>query len=336
MSIQIFILLSLTYISGCQALLNISLNNATRRRNLNCATNSMSQNDTGCELCIIEFYNNGSTVEGSSLFQHECAHQSNSFRRISQRCNGFSNITDIGYGICSPLSYETFDIHILCICATDFCNINLTNCRQSVTQQLESSTGPPALLPTVYYDLTKTISCSQATISSSGSFILCSTENSPFIDMTLCQEYFSDTTVLCEYSFNGLNASVSLRGWSIENFRYELDDVINQIQQQKLLSNSSTYYNDTSTTFYVSIELFDSENRTYIRERCFCTTDNCNANLTLCLQIQSPPIVIGRRKLNKIELNTHHCLFVGNAHRFRFDCYFSSVLLLMLHIYMII
>jgi hypothetical protein len=160
---RIYIVFIAVIVTDCQALLNIPFSNLIRRSNLTCASNSIFYNRTGCELCIIKFFNISSSTDGRSFIRHDCVQKSNSLRRVSQRCTGFSNMIYIGYGVCSPLAYETFDVYTLCICATDFCNTNLTSCRQSVTEQLSSNTSP-LLLSLIYYDLTKNINDSQTII----------------------------------------------------------------------------------------------------------------------------------------------------------------------------
>jgi hypothetical protein len=151
---RIIILFVVVIITGSQA----------RQFGLTCATNSMLYNRTECELCIIEVFNNNSTTDGSSVIQHGCVRKSNLFRRASQRCTGFSNATDTHYGVCSPSPYKTFNVYILCICATDFCNAKLITCQQSITQQLSSNTSHPSLLSSIYDNFTKTMNYSETII----------------------------------------------------------------------------------------------------------------------------------------------------------------------------
>ncbi|UJR10825.1 hypothetical protein I4U23_015012 [Adineta vaga] len=80
------------------------------------------------------------------------------FFSISARCEGFSEGIDIGYGMCLPLPYETFDMSILCICATNLYNENLDTCRLSVHNEIQSNTAPSSL-PPLLPQLKTSVSC---------------------------------------------------------------------------------------------------------------------------------------------------------------------------------
>jgi hypothetical protein len=270
-------------IGSCQALFNITLNDpTTRRSNLTCWAGANETKSDRCELCLIEFFNDGSIGADSSIFRYHCVHKSNGFRRVSARCHGFDNHTDIGYGICTPLPYETFDIHSLCICASHECNNNFTSCRESVDGHRRRDEGPPPPLPLIYRQLEDNVNCSfldnepKANVSMES----CALDSSPFIDVDRCRSYFSETIVLCQHqSVTPGNDSLST-ALSIDNYEQVLDDVLDGIErlQQRM---APVVYNRTQQTFYIALPL---ESNTVFYQRCYCTVDQCNFNISSCLE----------------------------------------------------
>ncbi|CAF0757489.1 unnamed protein product [Adineta steineri] len=107
-----------------------------------------------CEYCVNRHYSNGTTSET----RYDCIQLTNTYKTISQRCQGFSNTTDIGYGTCLPYPYELLNTSVLCICATDKCNTDLASCNKSVTNQIQSNSAP-SILPSIIPTLSTPISC---------------------------------------------------------------------------------------------------------------------------------------------------------------------------------
>ena len=124
----------------------LQLNNITLRLNLTCVSDfGESDPFTNCEYCVYEFFNNGT----DSTMYRDCIYLTNTYRLVTQRCSGFTRDSDVGYGACSPLPFEYFDIDLLCICATDHCNENFTTCKRSV-----DSNPKPTVMPTPIPTLT--------------------------------------------------------------------------------------------------------------------------------------------------------------------------------------
>ena len=136
---------------------------------------------------------------------------------VRTRCQGFSNNSDLGYGSCIPRPFELYNKTTLCICATDFCNRDLTTCQQAVT-------GPTSLQPNsppVFPVLTAPITCYDNTqfsdymnnyVERNLSYVCA---NLPYylrtvgqlptklIDQAMCDNYTQTNTVLC-----GIDASL--------------------------------------------------------------------------------------------------------------------------------
>ena len=274
------LLLLVIAVGGSECFFNVSsLTGDTRRSNLTCFSSSSELKNISCELCIIEFFYGGSTSNDSSLIRYHCAHQLNSFRRKSRRCTGFSNQTDLGYGVCSPLNYETFDVNVLCICGTDLCNENINQCRQSVVNQQSSLPSP---LPSIVPQLNQSINCSQSILNTSTSYWKCPLASlSPFVNQSSCYDSFLQTLVLCEYrAYQPLHFFYPV-AYSLENYEYQLDVLLGDLQQRQ--TNSTVFANETDTTFFTVSTWASAENASFAIERCFCFTDDCNANLTRCL-----------------------------------------------------
>jgi hypothetical protein len=259
----------------------LQINTIKNRLNLTCSTDFGDTNPfTNCEYCVYEFFNNGT----DSIISHDCIYLTNSYRLVTQRCSGFTQSSDIGYGLCSQLSFEYFDIDLLCICATDFCNENFTTCKQSV----DSNPNLP-VLPTpipLFTAESSAISCQDTPLGLFNSTYYCVRDSTPYINITQCEEYVRNHTVLCMYLETDNGSYLTLVAIPDEDYEYVLAD---QIQTMKLIAtepNAVQYYNETTAAFYVHWEeiLEDMDNYTMIYNRCYCMTDDCNINLTACLQ----------------------------------------------------
>lgn len=275
------LLVLVVLVSRSEGFFNVSsLSGESRRSNLTCLSSTRGLTFASCELCIIEFFYDGSTSNDSSLVRYHCAHQLNAFRRKSRRCSGFSNQSDLGYGLCSPLPYETFDVNVLCICATDLCNVNINYCRQSV---IDNQLSLPSALPSIVPQLNQSISCSQIIRDPLDPLWKCPlAELSPFVNQTACYESFLQTVVLCEYQAHQSGELLTPKAYSMENYEYLLDGLLLELQEQQRM-NFTVFVNQTKTSFFTVFALPNLENATYSIQRCFCFEQNCNQNLTLCL-----------------------------------------------------
>ncbi|CAF1357939.1 unnamed protein product [Rotaria sordida] len=298
---QILLCTLLIFISQCQGFFknsSLQLNTTTNRYNLTCISN-FNDGDlfTNCEYCVYEFFSNGT----DSTIYYDCIYLTNSYRRVTQRCTGFSDRSDIGYGLCSKLPFEYFDIDLLCICATDLCNENFTTCRQSV----DANPNLPSLsssIPLLIKE-SSSITCQDTPVGILNSTYYCVRDSTPYINMTQCEEYVQNHTVLCMYLESNNGNYLTLVALPDEDYEYVLVDQIQFIQKMAVQSNVKQYYNETPNTFYIQWkETLEDNNYTIIYNKCYCMTNDCNVNLTACLQAKTP--------INKFYRNTSNILLV--------------------------
>ena len=246
----------------------------------------------------------------------------NTLRQMSRtRCQGFTNTSDVGYGTCTPRPYEQYTSIVLCICATDFCNRNLSTCLASIA----SGPLPPINGPQVIPTLTMPVRCFDNSFRtdiaynspSRNSSYMCALPirylNSgsrqvptKLIDQTACDDYVRANTVLC-----GVDAS------SDSPFYLSSYELGNQAwTNPHLIRYTAEDYSDILTTQFVSPPYFDSyyarygynfmtsssasfEGSTNVVVRrhtydtvgnlldasalsCFCSTDYCNSDFATC------------------------------------------------------
>ncbi|UJR17363.1 hypothetical protein I4U23_004258 [Adineta vaga] len=272
------------------------LTNQTKSR-LNVTCQYYDEHTTDCEYCVYQYYSNGSVTQTSWDF----IQMSNIYKSISKHCEGFSDKNDIGYGVCSPLTYETFNTSILCICATNLCNQNLESCQFSVRNQTESNTIPsnlPALLP----QLKTSISCvnqNNFEKDSINTSYYCLYSRSPFINVTKCNDYIDQNMVLCLIMLRG-NDTLSI-GLSDDVYESTLIGNIQNIYYLNEYPGVTVSYNQTSSYFYVIYnQTINSAGNTNIQQICFCVQDNCNLNLNSCFNANRSILIAndGQRKIH--------------------------------------
>ena len=283
------ILFIFSFVSICEGFFTIDVskvNNLTiSRSNLNCSYNN-DFNSSNCEYCVYQFFSNGSF----SNINKDCITVTNSYKDISGQCDGFSDQRDIGYGVCPSTSFDMSDVSILCICGTNMCNTDLTTCRSSVDYQIETKTVP-AVLPSIIPPLSKSISCVDTFYSAENNTFnisdYCASYPSPFINITLCNQYVLQNTVLCLY----LNYYGSPRTLAVtkDTYRGYLSQTIGSIYGFKQYSEVISFFNESSSFFYVKWNITaSSDNSTYSLEQCYCVEDGCNQNLSTCLAAKTP------------------------------------------------
>ena len=248
--------------------------NATQQ--INCSLSDNGTSSGGFQVCALRVYSgtiggNETTINVYNGFRYV-----NIFTQfILQRCPTDLDTwgDNIGSGNCGqPQSYETFGSVQLCICATDNCNQDLVTCQRSVktitTYQLS------ALIPS----LTTTVQC-QDTLNASN---IC-TEH-PFIDISLCQQYVKNNSVLCAITIQGTQPIQT--SWIYDSYAAFLDE---QIYEVKLaFSNGvSPAYNETSTNVYYEYSI----NALGPTEECFCANySSCNQDINTC--VSQPTVAV--------------------------------------------
>jgi hypothetical protein len=282
MHLRLFLLLII--INLCHSFFNnppFQLNKLSNRYNLTCASDFDDTDvSTDCEYCVYEFFNNGT----DSVIYHDCIYITNTYRLVTQRCTGFTNASDIGYGVCTQLPFEYFDINLLCICATNLCNENFTTCKQSV----DSNPNLPVLsspIPILNAE-SSAITCEDTPLGILQSTYYCIRDSTPFIDMGQCNEYVQNHTVVCMYLESDSGNYLTVVALPDEDYEYVLAEQIILMERMAVKPNTQQYYNETTDAFYLQWieQLQDPNNYTLISNKCYCTIDNCNANLTACLE----------------------------------------------------
>lgn len=260
----------------------LQLSQLTNRNNLTCSSGNDADNDfyTNCEYCVYEFFNNGT----DSSINYDCIYITNTYRRVTQRCSGFTSDSDTGYGLCSALFFEYFDINVLCICATDLCNENFTTCKQSVDSNPNVAVLPSPI-PSLNAD-SGAIECVDTPLGVYNTTYYCLKDSTTYINLTQCEEYVRDHTVLCMYIESDSGNYLTLVALPDEDYEYVLADQLQSMEQMESNGDVQQFYNETSQAFYVEWNdvLENSDNRTVIYNKCYCTTNNCNNNLSTCLQ----------------------------------------------------
>ena len=259
----------------------LQLNTIKPRLNLTCSSDANVIDDfTDCEYCVFEFFNNGT----DSSISHDCIILTNSYRLVARRCTGFTNTSDVGYGVCSPLPFEHSDIALMCICATDRCNENFATCKQSV-----DSNPPLPALPSPIPSLTaqaSSIQCQDTALGILNSTYYCERDSTPYINLTECERYVQNHTVLCMYRESDNGNYLTVVALPDEDYEYVLAEQIQTMQQMAVKPTTIQSFNETNNAFYIQWKdrLEASDNTTMIYNRCYCMTSNCNINLTACLQ----------------------------------------------------
>jgi hypothetical protein len=297
------IFLILSFISICEGFFSVDISKVKPHLNLTCYYNS-DYNFTNCDYCVYESYSNGS----SSIIIFDCIQITNTYKIISNQCNGFTNQRDIGYGICTPPPFDYSDISILCICATNMCNMDFTGCQSSVDYQIKTNTVP-SLLPSIISDLSKSISCFDTFYSNEQNSMniseYCVNYPSPFINLTECNQYVLNNTVLCLYIFADDNyGTYSLTIDSYQMYLVQIFDLMNQLDPNP---NVTQYYNQSSSYFYIQWNFW---NGTDIWERCFCAQDNCDSSLTNCLN-SNRSILMNNSATNLFLNPIYHLFSIG-------------------------
>lgn len=259
----------------------LQLNKIPSRLNLTCASDFGDTDPfTNCEYCVYEFFNNVT----DSIISHDCIYLTNTYRLVTQRCSGFTRDVDIGYGPCSPLPFEYFDIDLICICATDRCNENFTTCKRSVDSNPKLS-AMPTPIPT-WTASSSSITCQDTPLGVLNSTYYCAQDSIPFINLTQCEEYVRTHTVTCMYLESDGGNYLTLVALPDEDYEYVIAGQLQTMQHMAQRSDTIQSFNETEDAFYLrwNETLVEIDNSTIISNRCYCLTNNCNANLTTCLQ----------------------------------------------------
>ncbi|CAF1046583.1 unnamed protein product [Adineta ricciae] len=240
---------------------------------LSCVINSTEGRYNDFQLCAIRIYTAlESTSEINDVVVQNGMWFMNVFRRLiaTRQCEGFSETSDIGTGICNPMSYETADQMTLCICASDYCNLDLETC-QIANRNLFNVSLLPKPLPV----LSDTIECNQTSEVSEACY-----EHS-LINQDTCNNYVNSHKVLCTI---GVSDNVIVQtGYLEENYGIFLDKKLHDLKPV-IQAYPENPLIDAQTYVYYMYSLGTD----VTSQECACTQSSyCNMNITLCAPLST-------------------------------------------------
>lgn len=250
------------------------LTNITATRNISCRSNNTEVLIGDFQYCAIRIYTGSIEGQNVSIPIYNGLRYLNTFRRfIDKRCNQFvSQLNDgidtgTGSGSCgTPRPFETFTELQLCICATGNCNQDWDSCINSTI----SNTNITALTDFIPL-LIPTVTCNNNSNASN----IC--QEHPFINLTACQDFVRNNSVLCAVTTAG-NETTQIP-LIFDNYEAFLTEQIYKAKSIPI-STVATSYNETNTTFYLRY----SDSQSQIVEECVCTSyPNCNQNINTCV-----------------------------------------------------
>jgi hypothetical protein len=104
---------------------------------------------------------------------------------------------------------------------------------------------------------------------------------SPYINITKCNEYVINKTVLCVYIAS--DDQILSLALTEDSYRMFLSNIINAMNPNNQDNSVQQFFNQTSSYFYLNWRITYANNSTSMSDRCICAQDNCNTNLTNCL-----------------------------------------------------
>ena len=206
---------------------------------------------------------------------------------VSGRCSSgqfWPSVTPIGYGTCTRLPYETYTVR-LCICSTNNCNVGYSTCVASVQA---TQSAPPPNFPTHFPDLTNLITCDQGYQGPTYSDMYHGTgwlfnEYTPF-NMSAVRAYASSHAVACALYVNAQTGD-----WYKLPVMYDsYSTILYLILLQKKMNVLSTYTESSTSVSIEQTSVYYTNTSSYWNMTtfnqivCFCTTNNCNQNLSTC------------------------------------------------------
>jgi hypothetical protein len=216
----------------------------------------------GNDLCYIEKYTG---IAGDFYIQAGDYLINSRKQMIINRCTGFSiNQTDIGYGTCTPLPFETYVTKSLCICSTFGCNQNFNTCQAAVN----TASPRPSPLPPMVNTFTQIILCQETNFAH---YVSC--QQTPYINFTACTNYYFLNAVICMRELLYPYGPYFQMGYIQEEASYQAV----QILMLLTLNNSILDQNSQS-----AIVQYSGGNGSFADSYCLCTYSSCNVNFQTC------------------------------------------------------
>ncbi|CAF3316027.1 unnamed protein product [Rotaria sp. Silwood2] len=245
-----------------------NVTNINAPHSLGCQLNNNQLPPRGLELCAIRVYSGLNGSQEISFTLYDGLRYMNTFRRIIEKnCNNTVNISQAGTGAWScgvRLPFESYTVMQICVCASEDCNTNFDTCRNSTMNTTNMSS-----LMNFMPNLTSIIQCDD-TLNASN---IC-TEH-PFINVSLCQDYVRNASVLCAITIN--NSTTTQQSLIYENYEIYLSEKV--YQARSIPSNASNNtFNETATNVYYKY----TDSTALPIEECVCTNSFCNQNITIC------------------------------------------------------
>lgn len=257
-----------------------NLANITVTRTISCRQNDNTTSTGDFQFCAIRVYIGPNGMANNSFIVYNGLRYLNTLRPFIQtRCPDFvfvqngNTVTDIGAGSCGqPRIFETFSQFQLCICATDNCNQDYDSCINS-TSLNNNITQLSDFMPI----LNATIQCDD-TLNASN---IC--QEQPFINVSLCEDYVRNNSVLCAITVNG--TTITQTPLIYEDYEMYLSEKIYEARSA-INGTTGSSYNETQTNVYYAYPANDAESI----EECACTSYSlCNQNINTCLSQTALP-----------------------------------------------
>ena len=215
-------------------------------------------------------------------------------RMARARCSGFLSTSDVGYGTCTTLPYEGFrpgSLATLYICVGDYCNSAMSFCQQAV-----SNNTRPAAMPPFLSSFTSSISCLDDFYGVNRAFMLPplgTTNGSSFCSLfaanyrgtqdtiRLCDIYMRPRLTMCRVGFTRHDNRSRRDAFSLESYDWNVLfnwGAARYVEGPRLGFPMRYYYEPTNLLFI----LVDPNGGPTETAACYCTTNNCNADLFTC------------------------------------------------------
>ena len=242
----------------------------------------------GNEFCSVQYLSimqpNGTVINTTISSLSWGINYNQRFQR--RRCSSgtFTSSTPVGYSACTRLPHERFTT-TMCICSANFCNENYATCVASV----QSSQSPRP--PNIGFDvpeLTNLISCSQGYQGATYQDIYQATgfgfnALTP-LNLSQARAYAGTNAVACliyVYPSTGDRYQLALAYEDYPGYLYQ----ILEYRRANILGNFSEGPTNVLAQFpvvYSSSAFFAMNTASGNHIMCFCTTNNCNQNLSTC------------------------------------------------------
>ncbi|CAF3400779.1 unnamed protein product [Rotaria sp. Silwood2] len=244
--------------------------NITVPRNLMCKLNTNEPPLGSFQLCGIRIYRRINESSTFTIVSFNGLRYMNTFRRLIQKnCTNNVTMSEAGTGVWTcgvQLPYESYTDVQICVCASDNCNENFSACQDSAMNST-NMTSSIDFIP----NLTSIIQCND-TLNISNTC-----KEHSFINVSLCQDYIRNASVLCAITQN--ETIITQQSYIYENYEIYLSERI-YVALFLMYNNRTWNISLSESTTYVYSKYTPPEANTV--EECACTNSLCNHNINTC------------------------------------------------------